>query len=236
MESDLLEKCREVLSTDSRLILFGIRRDYYDDKDKLIRSICSFEDERGTEVIELNKSYNSIFRKYDIASPCNKIYDKEIISKHKLKFNEACCCLEDFMFNLSYLEHVIDIFVLKKDLYCYRLLISKKQIFKRQFSIPFENASYVYQSIKKFESVKKIPFSEMDVLYGIAYTQFVNEFLYFSKKNYCGKEKKLIKILNNNKDYKQLINFLHGNYIRLLRMTMRLHLYKIQKLLLWRRK
>jgi len=235
-ENDLLEKCKEALCENKNLILFGIRSDYYDEKQILVKSVSSFKGSYKIETIKLEYFYNNIFRKYNMASPCNKVYDKDIISKHKIQFNEACSCLEDLIFNLLYLEYVTEVLVLHKDLYHYRLLILENQVLKRKFITPFENASYVYQSVKRFEQVKKVPLEEMKILYGIVYTQFVNEYKYFSSKIYKGKSKELLKILDNNTDYQQLIKLLCGKSIWLQRFAMKFHLYKLQQLLLWRKR
>ena len=53
-------------------------------------------------------------------SPCNKLYDKKIINGFGLRFNENFKNCEDLRFNVDYLKHINDIFIIPKSNYHYR--------------------------------------------------------------------------------------------------------------------
>ena len=55
-----------------------------------------------------------------IGSPCNKMFMKDIMINHKIKFQEGRSFAEDFIFNLDYLYYVSQVTIINRSLYSYR--------------------------------------------------------------------------------------------------------------------
>ena len=54
-----------------------------------------------------------------LSSCCNKVYKVEIVKKNNLLFNTDAIIMEDFEFNLKYLEYIKDIIIYQKSWYNY---------------------------------------------------------------------------------------------------------------------
>lgn len=81
----------------------------------------------------------------------NKIFDKEIINKHKIRFNESYSLGEDVEFCVDYLKRVKNIIVLNKYLYCY-VKYSKETLTNKKYENYFDLLRHFYNLRRPFIS------------------------------------------------------------------------------------
>lgn len=231
-DRELLQKCFSFCMR-YEMILFGICEEFYDN-DIFLYSKNSMESKEEKNIEK--KLMIKMFNKYNMFSPCNKIYRKEIINKFNLRFSTQCVYLEDLKFNLDYLYHINSLFILNQDLYFYRLSVNEKQILKRDFYSPYLNEDELYFSMNqlslKLENKsceKTSPFRE------ILLDAYLKEaFYYISTKNKM-EQKKYIIFLNENEKFLKLIKCVNGKFIKLLRFFITFKLYYLEKYLInWR--
>lgn len=116
------------------LIEFG-HFDYVTDSDGKTLEVkksplCSLT-ESGTEL-----DWNNLLMKSFFASPCNKVFKRNLIGD--LRFDEACVCYEDYLFNLHYCEKIHTFFVTDIPLYYYQQIQTVNHVSKRKWGKRFE--------------------------------------------------------------------------------------------------
>ena len=107
------------------------------------------------KVLDKNKKINHInikdffllYEKHLVNSPCNKIYESQIIKKNNIKFNENITLGEDLLFNLKYFEFVKgDIVVLNECKYNY-ILRDNESLDNKYYKDLFGIYTMLYKSI-----------------------------------------------------------------------------------------
>lgn len=84
-----------------------------------------------------------------LPSPCNKLYDKMLITKFQLRFPENVKVGEDLLFNLAYLEVCPMVHIINQPLYNY--VIHDDQSLSREFNSEFFSNQYMlHHEVKKF--------------------------------------------------------------------------------------
>lgn len=53
-------------------------------------------------------------------SPCNKVYKRELLNQHRIRFDENIKIGEDLLFNVEYFKHCSSVYYLKESFYFYR--------------------------------------------------------------------------------------------------------------------
>ena len=105
------------------------------------------------KVLDKNKKINHInikdffllYEKHLMNSPCNKIYQSEIIKENNIKFNENITLGEDLLFNLKYFEFVKgDIVVLNECKYNY-ILRNNESLDNKYYKDLFDIYSMLYE-------------------------------------------------------------------------------------------
>lgn len=105
-------------------------------------------------------------------SPCNKLYDKEVIYKYNLRFNESLENCEDLDFNVRYLKYINDIIIIPKSNYHYRKfdVISDVNSFRKDIvrvaldGISLKNELYDYFRLDNKEQRLFLLSTNVDVL------------------------------------------------------------------------
>ena len=225
-EETLLENCASVLEFD--LILFGIRSDFYSDDNTLSYSKISLSRFQNPLKVSLSNEIDSVISKYNMSSPCNKVYKKSILQNNNIKFSENCVYLEDLKFNLDYIQHAKEMYVINQDLYQYRLFLGTKPILKREFKGLFLNADEIVISaktmLKKLDGVYKNFPVLVSVLLGAYYQEF------YGRTSTQGKSysKKILKQLNKNKNYRELLKSTKGKFFLLFKLLVFFRCYTLQ--------
>ncbi len=176
-EKDLLESVNSLLDEKSELVLFGIKHDYYLSDDSFQYSSEDLGESGQIEAVQIDGEVDRLLTAYNISSPCNKVYKREIIEKNTLSFSEKCVYLEDLKFNFDYLQYASSIKVLHRDLYHYRLFTDKKQMLKRKFSEQFVNADELYYSTVTFLNEKNTDLCSVSTITGLLLAAYFKELL-----------------------------------------------------------
>lgn len=106
---------------------------------------CSID---GTLPDELN--WNHLYLESFFASPCNKVYKRSIIEQAGLRFDEACVCYEDYIFNCQYCGLIHNFKVIDDPLYYYRQVSEVVPSSKRSWGKRFEISRKVAQITNEF--------------------------------------------------------------------------------------
>lgn len=235
-DSSLLYECKKSIQrADSDLLIFGIRHDFYTAYGTLHHStgeMCEGEDQDYADLRDID---NGFFQSYNIASPCNKVYKREIIIDKHIRFNTDCVMLEDLVFNLEYLTRIDSIRIIMKNLYQYRLWLDVKQSSKRHFKEIFKNADILFDKAKEFSTHCGKISRQLPALYGMVFSLYLTEYAYWTDT--CGQEKKLVlDLLVQNTRFRELLRNKKGKYAIILRTAMAMRCKKLQITLLDRRK
>ncbi len=231
-EIDLLENAEE--TTDGICKIFGLKINKCNNMGETVDVVgeLAFAETRKISFDEI--VVDKLFA-YNIASPCNKFYERSIILKNNIRFNTQCVYLEDLIFNLEYLRHCNAIEVLNKNLYNYRVNIDSKQILKRNFKEPFENADALFYASKDFLSVFRKDFSDTEHLQGTVISAYCKEaFSWMNGKN-SKNANAYLRQLNNNKNFRQLLSNSSGKFLKVLQLTIKCNLLSVEKGMLKKR-
>lgn len=232
----LLSECQKsIQKADGDLLIFGIRKDFYTADGILHHSsdeMCEGEDEYFEEPRRID---NHFLQNYNIASPCNKVYKRDIIVDNHIRFDVDCVMLEDLVFNLEYLTKADSIRVLKKNLYQYRLWLDEKQTSKRHFKEIFKNADTLFDKAKEFSVYCGKTSRQLSALFGTVFSLYLTEYGYWTDT--CGRSKEtVIELLGTNARYRELLGSKEGKYAWILRAATVLRCKQLQIRLLERRK
>lgn len=110
---------------ESALPIFGIAVDHYR-RDYLVSSqriSCRFSGKRSLP--ELTESFWEYYIDNQFSSACNKVFDRALLERNRIRFNEAMSIYEDFDFVLQVLQSVDSVFCMDQCLYHYRILVDK---------------------------------------------------------------------------------------------------------------
>lgn len=229
---DLLGICNENMSAEDNLMVFGLKSDFYTNDDALQYSTNSLDESLSPCVLSLEEGTDVVFSQYNFASPCNKVFKRNIIEQNEILFSPECVYLEDLKFNLDYLNNIKAVKVVHKNLYNYRLFIEKNQISKRKFKNPFGNADSLFNSVEAYLRNKSIPLGNANVLLNLAMQVYMSELSYWSQEN--GK-KACLDGLNKNGNYNKLLKYMNGKFFAMLRFAKALNLKRLQIKLIERR-
>lgn len=133
-------------------------------------------------------------------SPCNKLYDKEILDAYKLRFNENLKNCEDLDFNVRYFKYIKDISIISKSNYHYRKfgVISDVNSYREDIvnitlnGINLKNDLYNYFKLEEKQQQLFLLGTNIDVL------------------NYCIINSITYETKRNRKDIYEIIKFVFG--------------------------
>jgi hypothetical protein len=163
-----------------------------------------------------------------MASPCNKVYKRSIINDHNVRFSANCVYLEDLKFNLDYLKHTANVSIINEDLYEYRLNIGQNQIFKRKFRGVFLNADELFISIDEFVRASSSSLSKETILVSVAISAYYKEFCSHILDKDKAYSRSVLKQLNSNRYYGELLKHTSGKFFTVLKMLRKFRCYSLQ--------
>lgn len=176
-------------------------------------------------------SFNDLFLKSFFASPCNKVYKRDIIANNNIKFDTTCVCYEDFLFNVEYCKYINNFKVINNSLYYYRISNNINPIIKRKWGESFYVSNKVAQSINDFI----ISFKGEENLANIKryiYSSFLVELEYTKISN--GDYKESMNYVINNKYFNDAVNSIEncGKGLSLYKIAKKLKINFICKLII----
>lgn len=232
-EKNLLETCLPF--RESNLIVFGIRSDFYAEDGTLVRSELETDGMSRTHTFRIADAGVELFSKYNMTSPCNKVYQKKILELNQIAFDTECVYLEDLKFNLDYLTKIDSLTALPQNLYRYRLQADKIQILKRKFKVPYANTDAVFASAEQFLSSFSIPLENACVLVNILLKAYYSELFSCTYMQDTKTHVLFLRQLNQHPNYVRLLKTCNGKFFALLKLLKTLNLWKMQMALIKRR-
>lgn len=230
-EPNLLELSNDFLlnNINTELVIFGISHDFYNG-DRFQYSITDFN-EKSLHMNSIISFDELLFKTFNMASPCNKIYRRKIILDKRISFNTNCVALEDLIFNLNYLMNIHSFRVISLNLYHYKNYLNTSLTEKRKFIFPFINSELLYDTIYKFNAEKKL--SENLILNNICFDLFILEARYWLKEMNL---LIVIKKLNASDKFYDLLCKRGGLKSLALKICMKFKLYRLEYYLILRKK
>ena len=162
-------------------------------------------------MISSKKEYFWKYKMQLLNSNCCKIYEKDIIFKYNIRFNEDITLGEDLIFNLDYLKYVNDkIIFLNIPLYNYILRKSESldhKYYKNLFDIYKYLNNRIYNEAIKYNANN----TEFDKYFYQSYYKNFRKIIYFNTYHKSNKSSLLKKIVYNykimkTKEFKKCIN------------------------------
>lgn len=209
------------------LVEFG-HYDYITDEDgrelRIEQSKLCYKTQSGTE-----SDWHDLFMKSFFASPCNKVYNKRMISD--LRFDESCVCYEDYLFNINYCLNVKSFIVIEEPVYYYRQVSTVNHVAKRKWGERFEISHKVTAATLKFLDLHKES-GMQHFLCRYPYGAFITE-LKAAKLNPLEYEEVKNRLLSD-KDFIYVMQKIRpkGKLVRLLLLSTRIKFYWISSILL----
>lgn len=227
--NNLLEKCNYYLANGVDYILFGSVSHFLDSNLNItkLKQDFAFEstDSSSVSISDVNQLF---FEQYNIYAVWNKVFNRNVIVKYNIKFNENCVALEDFIFNLDYMQHVSNIIIVHYNLYNYRLSTETNKLYlKRIFKTPFLNSDILFSSIDSFKNIN----SKFNIclLDDIAFNLYKLEFKSLAS---LVEKRSLVKLLNSNPSFSKLLDERKGKKAFLIRVFRKLKMLNLEAKLL----
>ncbi|MEG2800858.1 MAG: glycosyltransferase family 2 protein [Longicatena sp.] len=110
---------KSIVKDDADFSIFGITDVFYCANGK-IKKRNNYTCDRTYDEIGFFEDFGRILNKHILYSPCNKIYKREIINEHHLKFDIDYKLGEDMLFNIAYLYYVKKTVMYNNYIYLYR--------------------------------------------------------------------------------------------------------------------
>lgn len=190
LETNLLEYLdKNIVNSEIDLITWGMYYDRIsnDGKVNIIVSSLNYPEKKN---IILPDSYmmRELLMNTFFASPCNKLYRREIIDKYKIRFDKYCPEFEDFIFNLEYVKNIKSFFIDDKPFYHYIQPVGQISSLKRKWAtvVPYQVSAKVMNSCQDF--IRRRPDEFINVkcdIFLYAFQAFNNETEYgFRTRNF----------------------------------------------------
>lgn len=119
IEYNMTETLVNEMGKNIDLVLCGYKYIYKDDNNKLIIKNSNIYKESCLTKSEFLSRFGILFKDYYINYICNKLYIKDIIRKHNIRFDLSTDWGEDLLFNLHYLNQCNKVSIVDKLLYNY---------------------------------------------------------------------------------------------------------------------
>lgn len=210
--------CIEVLyakitKVDADIIYSGIYREEYFNGKRVKDKISGLSRELCLNLNELENYLEYIINSMEspFLSPCAKLYRGSIIRENGLYFDKKMVCLEDFYFNIEFLQHSDRMYYAKDIKYHYIGIRGKGGIQKRNKNDLTYEVSNIYKELNKllcnYEANKSL--EEFFNYWFIEAYKLVFNKLVYEEKNISKKERN--KILNNLYNNKEFCEFIEKN-------------------------
>lgn len=168
--------------------------------------ICGYESVKGPAItkkyipsiqgiykqVDFIKHFGELYKETLIPSPCNKLYDAQLLQQEQLSFNEKVSYGEDLLFNLYYIEKSHQIHVIRDLLYNYSAIgdTSLSRKFKENLAAQQQQ---LYNQVKLFliqhNNYEGRNLHYMKVIYANQKMQALNN-LFHKNSPYTFKQKK----------------------------------------------
>lgn len=130
IDPDCLMAMREA-AADGTMGIFGMSFDYYRNDTVLRRELLSCKYNGNFTPAEISEEFGGFFDDNQLSSACNKIFDRSLIERLRLRFAVGVKLYEDFDFVVRYLTQASSIICIPRPLYFYRLSADRTHLDRR---------------------------------------------------------------------------------------------------------
>lgn len=165
---------------------------------------------------EFMKFFSELFKKNLINSPCNKLYDANIVKNHMIKFDTDIRQGEDLLFNIKYLQFCSEINIINNSLYLYIKTNNSTSLTKKYKVHYFDNRLKILNELSKLVTkYQNIVPENKELIYEVSTDYLVlslsNIYNYDSRRSWKKKKKEINNIINSNWVQKNIHNFKISN-------------------------
>lgn len=214
MENNCVEVLYNKISTfDTDIIYSGVYREEYLNNVKIKDKVSAVSQELHLNVSELYNYLEYIINSIEspFLSPWAKIYRGDIIRNNNLYFDEKMVCLEDFYFNIQFLEYSNTMYFAKDIKYHYIGIRGKGGVQNRNKNDLTYEVSNIYRALNQLlkDKIKNKSLEDFLSYWFIENYKLVFNKLVFEEKNITKIERN--KILDNLCNNKEFCEFLYKN-------------------------
>lgn len=102
------------------MLMFGMSFDYYAGKRMYQRLELYYDEERLMTPAQVQETFSELYQN-NMLTPCwNKLFRREMLLEHGVRFHPDLFVMEDFHFSLSALQHCQNVYSLPQVIYRYR--------------------------------------------------------------------------------------------------------------------
>ncbi len=193
-EENGFSECVDIIENKKPdILVFGMSFDYYKNgklyrRDKLVAEQSGLLNKN-----QIKEAFESLYNTNALASACNKIYKRALISNNNILFNTNYFLMEDFLFSLECLKPCQNIYCLPKSLYHYKQSENEKNAFIR-----LKRIDNLCEYISPFKTaINELAVGEMgDTVFNNFFFMLISQKMYYANAKEI---KLLIENLNNNK-------------------------------------
>lgn len=214
MENNCVEVLYNKISKfDTDIIYSGVYREEYLNNVKIKDKVSGVSQELHLNVSELYNYLEYIINSIEspFLSPWAKLYRGDIIRNNNLYFDEKMVCLEDFYFNIQFLEHSNTMYFSKDIKYHYIGIRGKGGVQNRNKNDLTYEVSNIYRALNQLlkDKIKNKSLEDFLSYWFIENYKLVFNKLVFEEKNITKIERN--KILDNLCNNKEFCEFLYKN-------------------------
>lgn len=149
IDRDMTEVLVNEVKKNVDLVLCGYRYLYKSDNNETIIKNSNIYEKTYITKHEFLNRFGILFKDYYINYICNKLYHRDIIIKHNIKFDSSLAWGEDLLFNINYLNHCNIISIVDKLLYNYNKY-NENSITASFNKDLYSNQQKMYTYVRKF--------------------------------------------------------------------------------------
>lgn len=182
VESNLLEDLDAILKEHAYpLVTWGIFNDIHKSDGTVAVSESPLNATENREVTAAdNEDWLALYFDTFFASPCNKLYRRDLIEENHLRFEPICVDFEDYEFNVRYCRHLDSFCISAQAYYHYNQPEHQVAPLKRRWGevTPYAVSNLIFRTTDEFIARKSQAESPMDRIMLYVYKSFMNEFEY----------------------------------------------------------
>lgn len=243
IESDCIEVLyNKIIKFDTDIIYSGVYREEYLNDVKVKDKVSGISQDISLNINELNNYFEYIINSIEspFLSPWAKLYKGKIIKENKLYFNERMVCLEDFCFNIQFLQHCNKLYFSKDIKYHYIGIRGDGGIQRRKKNNLTYEVSNSYKELNKLLS-KYERNNSLEQFLGYwfieNYKLVFNKLVYEEKNISVAQRNKILYNLCNNKEFCEFLskNKDRARLYNMIKTLVDIKLYNLAYLIIKRR-
>ena len=148
IEPNMIETLVDKINRDVDIVICGYKYIYKENDNIVVRNSNTYKESKISKDEFLDK-FGKLFKDYYINYICNKLYITDIIKNNNIYFDSSIGWGEDLIFNLTYLNHCENIFIIEDLLYNY-VKYNENSITSTFNRDLYNNQKSMYNKVRKF--------------------------------------------------------------------------------------